>query len=76
MTYLSGDIIGAIFFSMLADFIGRKKVYLGTLYVSTIIGSLLSIVQSYKQFVLVRFPIAALTQVIYLYNIKIDCKTN
>ena len=39
MTYLSGDIIGAIFFSMLADFVGRKKVYLGTLYVSTIIGS-------------------------------------
>jgi MFS family permease len=66
MTYLSGDIIGAIFFSMLADFVGRKKVYLGTLYVSTIIGSLLSIVQTYKQFVLVRFPIAALTQVEFI----------
>lgn len=70
MTYLSGDIIGAIFFSMLADFVGRKKVYLGTLYISTIIGSLLSIVQTYKQFVLVRFPIAALTQVEFIYFIN------
>lgn len=48
---------------MLADYIGRKKVYLGTLYVSAIVGSIISLVQTYKQFVIVRFPIAALTQV-------------
>jgi MFS family permease len=63
MTFLSGEIIGAIFFSMLADYIGRKRVYLSTLYVSTIVGSIVSIVQTYKQFVIIRFPIAALTQV-------------
>ena len=63
MTFLSGEIIGAIFFSMLADYLGRKRVYLATLYISTIAGSLISIVQSYKQFVIARFPIAALTQV-------------
>jgi MFS family permease len=66
MTFLSGEIIGAIFFSMLADYIGRKKVFLATLYLSTIVGSLISIVQTYKQYVIVRFPIAALTQVIFI----------
>jgi len=69
MTFLSGEIIGAIFFSMLADYIGRKKVFLATLYLSTIVGSLVSIVQTYKQYVIVRFPIAALTQV-YFFKIN------
>lgn len=64
MTFLSGQILGAIFFSMLSDYLGRKRVYLITLYSSTIIGSVASIVQTYKQFVFVRFPIAAITQVL------------
>ncbi len=70
MTFLSGQIIGTIFFSMLADYLGRKKIYLVTLYSSTIIGSIASIVQTYKQFVFVRFPIAAITQVLFFveYN--------
>ena len=68
MTFLSGQIIGAILFSMLADYLGRKRVYLITLYSSTIIGSIASIVQTYKQFVFVRFPIAAITQVAYCQN--------
>ncbi len=63
MTFLSGQIVGAIFFSMLADYLGRKKIYLITLYSSSIIGSIASIVQTYKQFVFVRFPIALITQV-------------
>lgn len=63
MTFLSGEIIGAIFFAMLADYIGRKKVYLVTLYASTIVGAFISMVQTYKQFIILRFPIAALVQV-------------
>ena len=65
MTHLSGQIIGSIVFSMLADYTGRKRIYLVTLYLSTIVGLLISIVQTYKQFVIIRFPIAALVQVDY-----------
>ena len=65
MTFLSGEIIGAIFFAMLADYIGRKKVYLLTLYTSTIVGAFISMVQTYKQFIIFRFPIAALAQVAF-----------
>ena len=68
MTFLSGEIIGSIFFSMLADYIGRKRIYLATLYVSTFIGALVSMVQSYKQFVIIRFPIAALAQVCSFFS--------
>lgn len=63
LTYLSGQILGAIGLSILADILGCKKVYLTSMYLATIIGVLISIVQTYRQYILVRLPIAALIQV-------------
>lgn len=63
MSFLSGKIIGAIFWSILADYIGRKNIFLITLYVSGIIGSLISMVHAYRVFLAIRFIIAALVQV-------------
>ncbi|RNA30767.1 organic cation transporter [Brachionus plicatilis] len=62
MSFLSGKIIGAIFLSIMADYIGRKNIYLITLYVSGIVGSLVSMVHTYRLFLAVRFVIAALVQ--------------
>lgn len=63
MSFLSGKIIGSIFFSILADYIGRKNIYIITLYISGIIGSLISMVHNYRLFLAIRFVIAALVQV-------------
>ncbi|CAF0956567.1 unnamed protein product [Brachionus calyciflorus] len=66
MSFLSGKIIGAIFLSILADYVGRKNIYLTTLYASGVVGSLISIVQNYKHFLAIRFLIAALVQGCYI----------
>ncbi len=61
--FFGGVLVGAIVNGQLSDLIGRKLVFLGTLFLEAVFGIALSFVQSYTWFAVCWFCVGMFEQV-------------